>query len=84
MMKTKLQTIPGGVPTGTEYSRMGGTMPSVASLPKGQELPYLNGAPAGSSPLGAADTMDMPLFTPQGGNTDTGVGHSGDLGGAGK
>lgn len=84
MIKQKLVTIPGATLSGTERSRVGGQMPSVDPLPTGQVLPYLTGVSAGSNPLtNGSDTMGLPIFNPQAGNTDTGVGHSGDLGGAG-
>jgi hypothetical protein len=84
MIKEKLVTIPGSTVTGTEITRVGGTMPSVAAAQSGQALPYLNGAPAGSNPLtNGSDSMSLPMFSPSTGNTDSGVGHSGDLGGAG-
>jgi hypothetical protein len=31
----------------------------------------------------ATDTQSLPMFNPSQGNSDSGVGHSGDLGGAG-
>lgn len=84
MMKQKLVTIPGATLTGTESTRMGGQMPSVAALPSTQVLPYLAGGAAGSNPLtNGSDSMGLPMFSPATGNSDSGVGHSGDLGGAG-
>lgn len=77
MIKQKLVTIPGTTLTGTERTRVGGAMPSVAPIGDGQALPYLNGAPAGSSPLtNGGDSMALPMFTPTTGYSDTGaVGH---------
>jgi hypothetical protein len=84
MIKQKLVTIPGATLTGTESSRVGGQMPSVDAIPSTQTLPYLQGGQAGSNPLtNGADSMGLPMFNPSTGNSDTGVGHSGDLGGAG-
>jgi hypothetical protein len=47
---------------------------------------YNPGYPAGGTAPAIPtpqDTMSLPIFNPIPGNTDTGVGHSGDLGGAG-
>ena len=77
MIKQKLVTIPGTTLTGTDRGRVGGTIPSVASIGDGQALTYLNGAPAGSNPLtNGSDSMGLPMFTPTTGFSDSGaVGH---------
>lgn len=77
MIRQKLQTIPGGVPTNTEISRVAGQVPSVGSIGSGQALPYLNGAPASTNPLSnGSDTQSLPMFSPSAGFSDTGaVGH---------
>ena len=64
MIRQKLQTIPGGVPTNTHVDRVAGQVPSVASVGSGQALPYLNGAPAAANPLTAGSTTEtLPLFS---------------------
>ena len=74
MIKQKLQTIPGATLVGTEITRSGGQMPSVAAIPTTQTLPYLTGTSAGSSPLtNGSDTMSLPMFNAAGGNSDTGA-----------
>ena len=77
MITQKLITIPGATLTGTDRGRVGGTMPSVASIGDGQALPQLNGAPASTNPLtNGSDSMSLPMFTPTVGYSDTGaVGH---------
>jgi hypothetical protein len=74
MIKEKLVTIPGATLTGTERSRVGGQMPSVAAIPTTQTLPYLNGGAAGSSPLtNGSDTMGLPMFSETAGYSDSGA-----------
>ena len=75
---------PAGAPIGdTSRSRVGGQMPNVAPLPgMGESLPWLTGNASASMPSTQA-TETLPIFNQVPGNTDTGVGHSGDLGGAG-
>ena len=74
MIKQKLVTIPGTTLTGTERGRVGGEMPSVASVGSGQALPYLNGAPASTSPLtNGSDSMGLPMYSPTSGFSDTGA-----------
>jgi hypothetical protein len=74
MIKQKLQTIPGATLVGTEITRSGGQMPSVAALPTTQTLPYLTGVSAGSNPLtNGSDTMGLPMFNPTAGNSDSGA-----------
>ena len=74
MIKQKLQTIPGATLVGTEITRSGGQMPSVAAIPTTQTLPYLTGVSAGSSPLtNGSDSMSLPMFTVTAGNSDTGA-----------
>lgn len=77
MIKEKLVTIPGTTLTGTEVNRAGGQMPSVAPIPTTQVLPYLQGGTPGSNPLtNGSDSMNLPMFTPTTGYSDTGaVGH---------
>ena len=74
MIKEKLQTIPGGVPNNTHMGRVGGQMPPKPATPSGQELPHLNGGPAGSSPLdNGSDSQGLPMFSPTAGYSDTGA-----------
>ena len=83
MIKQKLQTIPGTTLVGTEITRSGGQMPSVAAIPSTQTLPYLTGTPAGSSPLtNGSDTMSLPMFSATVGNTDSGANFGTASGGA--
>ena len=83
MIKEKLQTIPSATLTGTDRSRVGGQMPSVAALPAGQTLPYLTGAPSVQSPLtNGSDTASLPMFNETGGNSDTGASFGTASGGA--
>ena len=83
MIKQKLVTIPGATLTGTESSRVGGQMPSVAALPTEQALSYLTGAPASTSPLtNGTDSMSLPMFSPTTGNSDTGANFGTASGGA--
>lgn len=45
---------------------------------------YPTTGPAGTNPLtNGSDSMNLPMFNPAGGFSDSGVGHSGDTGGAG-
>ena len=50
------------------------------------DLPYLNGAPASTSPLtNGSDTMSLPILSPTQGQTEmdaSSAQHSGDMGGA--
>lgn len=67
----------------TSRSRVGGQIPSTAPLPTMSDmLPYLTAAPGVTMPV-TQETGTLPMFNASAGNTDTGVGHSGDLGGAG-
>lgn len=59
-----------------------GSVPKV-STPTKWDPGYPTTGPAGSAPNQTPDSMSLPMFNEQGGNTDSGVGHSGDLGGAG-
>ena len=43
----------------------------------------INSGPASTPPNQTQDSMSLPIFNPSTGNSDSGVGHSGDLGGAG-
>lgn len=73
----------GAVMPDTSRARPRGEVPSVQALPTiGESLPYL-AMTAGVSMPNPADTSSLPILSPATGNTDTGVGHSGDLGGAG-
>lgn len=91
-MKTKAnmgkvgQNSPVGATVGdTSRTRVGGQMPGTAALPTmADQFPWLTATAAASSATDAAqDTQTLPIFSPTAGNTDAGVGHSGDLGGAG-
>ena len=77
-------TVSGGIPMNTHIDRVGGTMPATPALPSGQDLSYLNGGMPGSNPLtNSSDSMGLPMYNIATGNSDSGVAHSGDLGGAG-
>jgi hypothetical protein len=83
MIKEKLVTIPGSTLVGTDRGRVGGTMPGVAAIGKEQALPYLNGAPASTSPLtNGSDTMSLPMFSATQGNSDSGASFGAASGGA--
>jgi len=90
MITTKGTNIgkPGGnspmtMPGDTSYQRVGGQIPAVDALPTmADQMPYLTATPSAKVP-NTQDSATLPLFSPSAGNTDTGVGHSGDLGGAG-
>lgn len=74
MIKEKLQTIPGGTPTNTHVGRVGGQMPPKPANSTGQDLSYLNGAPAGGSPLdNGSDSQSLPMFSPTTGYSDSGA-----------
>ena len=77
MIKQKLVTIPGTTLTGTERSRVGGSIPAVEAIPTTQTLPYLQGGTPGSNPLtNGSDSQSLPIFSPTAGYSDTGaVGH---------
>lgn len=89
MMKSKAtdmgkvgQNHPVGAVIGdTSRQRVGGQIPATASLPT-SPLPWQMGTPSAQMP-NPQDTATLPIFSPVAGNTDTGVSHSGDLGGAG-
>lgn len=91
MMKSKAtnmgkvgQNSPVGATVGdTSRQRVGGQMPSTEALPTmADQFPWLT-AQAGAQMPNPQDTATLPIFSPAAGNTDTGVAHSGDLGGAG-
>ena len=72
----------GGMITGTEKLRVGGQMPATQPLPTmADQQPWLTVGGDAKMPQ-TQETGTLPLFSQVGGNTDTGVGHSGDLGGA--
>jgi hypothetical protein len=90
-MKTKgteIGKVGGNSPQGatlgdTSRSRVGGTIPSTDALPTMSDvLPYLRATP-NAGVVSTQDSQTLPIFNPSAGNTDSGVGHSGDLGGAG-
>lgn len=90
-MKTKgtdIGKVGGNYPRGavmpdTSRERPRGEVPPTAALPTmGDQFPWLTAAPSASVPV-TQETSTLPIFSPSAGNTDTGVGHSGDLGGAG-
>lgn len=91
MMKTKAtnmgkvgQNSPVGATVGdTSRQRVGGQMPSTEALPTmADQFPWLTAQGNVQMP-NPQDSATLPIFSPTTGNTDTGVGHSGDLGGAG-
>lgn len=60
-----------------------GSVPSMGSV-GGANPGYPVSGPKGSNPLtNGSDSMGLPMFNAGNGNTDTGVGHQGDMGGAG-
>lgn len=89
-MKTKAtqsgkvgQNAPVGAVVGdTSRQRVGGQTPGTAALPTmADQQPWLTAAPAAQMPS-PQDAASMTMFSPAGGSVDTGVTHSGDLGGA--
>lgn len=91
MMKTKatdIGKVGGNTPVGaqigdTSRSRVGGQMPPTQALPTmADQQPWLTVGGQAQMPS-TQETSTLPMFNATGGNTDTGVGHSGDLGGAG-
>lgn len=91
MIKTKADVgkVGGNFPAGaplpdTSRTRVGGQMPATDALPTmADQFPWLTAGAANVAPPDSAQaTETLPLFSPVGGNTDTGVAHSGDLGGA--
>ena len=89
MMKTKgtdIGKVGGNSPAGgligdTSRSRPTGQMPSVGALPS-QPQSYMLLTPD-AQVAGTQETSTLPMFSAASGYTDTGVGHSGDMGGAG-
>jgi len=74
----------GSTLTGTEKTRVGGTMPGTAALPTmADQMPYLTATPTSVGRPDAGQTAEsLPLFSASTGFTDTGAQSTGDLGGA--
>jgi len=72
----------GATLTGTEKTRPGGQMPTMASLPTMADQPaYMNQTPNAQVTI-PQDSMTLPMFGETAGYND-GAAHMGDLGGAG-
>lgn len=60
-----------------------GSVPATGKV-TGYNPGYPSTGPAGSNPLtNGSDSMTLPMFNASTGYSDTGVGHTGDMGGAG-
>ena len=72
----------GATLTGTEKTRVGGQMPATAPLPTmADQQPWLTVGGSANMPS-TQDTQTLPLFSVATGNVDSGVSHTGDIGGA--
>ena len=67
---------------GTERGLLAGSLPASPALPTSFQPGWPTGgvSPTATTPT---DSQSLPMFNITQGSTDTGVGHSGDLGGAG-
>ena len=90
MIKTKATDMGktgGNVPAGetlvgTDRNRVGGQIPATPPVPaQASAFGYLAGAPALAMP-NPQDSQTLPMFNESTGFSDTGVSHTGDVGGA--